>query len=187
MWENNNELKKSLFKSKVAYSRMLEIFCKNAPQFILQVAILLRQHQDSLPNYAITPSGILKFVQISSSFLSLLLGTISIYRCTPHLTSDEWVSWQKLICMIFFWSISIESIPNEVLRSHIQIKILFDLRWSVSKGRGMRWKYYDAPSYYPHLGAFKRDTILFCISRCIGNFAMPLCSIWILNKKVGLR
>ena len=86
---NNNELKKSLFKSKVAYSRMLEIFCENAPQFILQVAILLRQHQDSLPNYAITPSGILKFVQISSSFLSLLLGTISIYRCTPHLISDE--------------------------------------------------------------------------------------------------
>ena len=131
---NNNELKKSLFKSKVAYSRMLEIFCENAPQFILQVAILLRQHQDSLPNYAITPSGILKFVQISSSFLSLLLGTISIYRCTPHLISDEWVSWQKLICMIFFWSISIEPIPNEVLRSHIQIKILFDLRCSVSKG-----------------------------------------------------
>ena len=86
-WKTILTSKTSLLESKVAKSKMMEIFFESCPQFILQTSILLRTSED-LNSYIKTTSGIIKILSITTSLTSLMLGASSIYKQIPQLTTE---------------------------------------------------------------------------------------------------
>ena len=94
--------KSSLLESKVAKSKLMEVFLESCPQFILQTSIILRTSED-LNSYIKTTSGIIKILSVTTSFTSLMLGASSVYKQIPQLTA-EWVINVDQSVQLRFWN-----------------------------------------------------------------------------------
>ena len=85
------KIQASNLESKVAASKMIEVFCESGPQFILQVAIILRNSSgsslESVSSFVENNPGsaTIKILTLTTSFASLLLGASYVFKFLPHI------------------------------------------------------------------------------------------------------
>ena len=120
---SKQELKKemSLFDSKVAATKMLEIFCESGLQFILQLSILVRKSNgpsiDAFQNLIVDNPGsaAIKILTLSTSFASLLKGSFDVFKTLPYIKIGQQIptmpqyGWRSYLVVLPCLTITIGS------------------------------------------------------------------------------